>query len=73
MRITHWYRFSVEISTMKCYNLMEMVSAYPILPLYQNLKYQCQNSLGLEVPMLGNVVRGFSLVQGWHDPEGSHY
>jgi len=20
-----------------------------------------------------NVVRGFSLVQGWHDPEGSHY
>jgi len=23
--------------------------------------------------MLGNVVRGFSLVQGWHDPEGSHY
>ena len=23
--------------------------------------------------MLGNVVRGFSLVQGCHDPEGSHY
>ena len=73
MRITHSYCFAVEISTMKYYNLMEMASAYSILPLYQNLKYQCQNSLGLEVSMLGNVVRGFGLVQGWHDPEGSHY
>jgi hypothetical protein len=58
---------------MKYYNLMEMASVYSILSLYQNLKYQCQNSLGLEVSMLGNVVRGFSLVQGWHDPEGLHY